>query len=126
MPEYVDSLILRVDNVDLDDVIVELNDTTDVSSTPVNTMNRRRVARGYKQKNTNFTLELKVEQIDDPRVPDWHVLAASRKRFTIVKTPNVGSVITYMKCIATKVADTTSAGDSSRSVSVLALERKSS
>lgn len=124
MSDYVQRVTLRALGVDLDDVIVSVSEKDDVPTKVVNTMNKKKTGRGYKQANSNYSLELDAEQINDPTVPDWHVLKDKRTRFVIVKTPDLGSPVSYIDCVVTSVSDNTSDGDSSRKVSVMALQRK--
>lgn len=124
MADYVNRITLRVGGVDLDDVIVSLSEKDSVPTKPVNTMNKRKTARGFKQANSNYSLDADCEQIFDPTVPNWHVLKDKRIRFTIVKTPDVGVPVTYGSCVVTDVQDSTSDGDSSQKVSIMALTRK--
>jgi hypothetical protein len=124
MADYVQRITLRVLGVDLDDVVVSCSEKDGVPTKTVNTMNKAKTARGFKQANSNYSLQLDAEQINDPTVPDWHVLKDKRTRFVIVKTPDVGVPVTYEQCVVTDVDDSTSDGDSSVKVSVLALRRK--
>lgn len=126
MADYVQRLTLRAFGVDLDDVIVSCSETDAVTTKVVNTMTKAKTGRGFKQGNSNYGLELDAEQINDPIVPNWHTLKDKRTRFVIVKTPDVGPVVTYEACVVTDVKDSTSDGDSSRKVTVIALRRKES
>jgi hypothetical protein len=123
--EYVDRIILRVGSVDLDDVILEFTESRKKSAKPVNTMNKERVAKGYKRGNRMFSGTMKVEEIDDDRIPDWDTLQEKNTKITIVKIPNVGKKITFYDLIVgDDLSDTYSDGDSSRTFSWLALRRK--
>ncbi|HLY95202.1 MAG TPA: hypothetical protein VKP14_10170 [Gaiellaceae bacterium] len=122
-PEYVEFISLRIGSQALDDVIVDVTESTDTPTKTVNTMNKRRRARGYKQGNTSFGLDVTAEQIVDPNIPDWETLVANRTEFSITKTPSAGPTVTYSRCRATSAQRKTSDGDGSYTVKVIALEK---
>lgn len=123
--EYCDQIILRYGSVDLDDVIVEFTESRKRTTKPVNTMNKARTAKGYKRGNRMFSGTMKVEEIDDPRIPDWDALQASGEKITIIKIPNVGKKVTFYDfVIGDDISDNYSDGDSSRTVAWQALRRK--
>lgn len=124
--QYIERCTLRVLGVDLDDVINSIEESSDRPTKVVNTMNKGRVGRGFKQGNNGYVLSLNAEQIFDPIVPDWHDMKDTGKVFSLVKVPSVGPSITYSGCKITSVKDSTSDGDSTRSISVTALRRRSS
>jgi hypothetical protein len=126
MANYVETIILQINGVDVDDVIVELTEDTDVPTKAVNTMNRARRPKGFKQGNLTFGLSLTVEESDNPKMPQWRAMLAQRTPFNIVKKPNVGKNVTWSGCRVTKVSGKNSDGDSGSTVSVMALDRKES
>lgn len=121
--EYVDSITLEIDGTKLDDVIVELSEKNERSVKAVNTLSRRRRAKGFKRGNNMYSLDLKVEPVDDDRVPSWHKLKEAGTLFSIRRTKNTGAVTTWSNCTVSSVSETESDGDSSMSVSVQALNR---
>jgi hypothetical protein len=123
--EYVDQIILRYNGIDLDDVIVEFSESRKKGAKPVSTMNKRRVAKGYKRSNRMFNGTMKVEEIDDPRVPDWDELQRLGTKIQIIKIPSVGKKVTFIDFIVGEdITDSYSDGDSSRTVSWMALDRR--
>lgn len=125
MAEYVDQIILRVDGVDLDDVIVEFTESRKKSTKPVNTMNKKRIAKGYKRGNRHFSGTMKVEEIDDPRIPDWDELQRTGKKIQVVKKPNVGKPVTFIDfVVGDDLSDNYSDGDSGRTLSWNSLDRR--
>jgi hypothetical protein len=124
MADYVERLVLRVNGVDLDDVINSVTETSERTTTPVNTMNKRRTARGFKQKNNMYSLEIDAERIVDPRVPDWHALKDAGANISVVTEPNIGPMVTYSGGKITRVVDGTSDGESSRRISAVFTTRK--
>lgn len=122
--EYVERVTLRIRGFDLDDVINTCTEKASVPTKPVNTMNKERAVRGFKQGNRAFGLELDAERIVDPRVPDWYDMLESGERFGIVVAPNVGKSISYLSCVVTDVTAAASDGDSSVKVSIMARRRK--
>lgn len=125
MGEYVSRVTLRVLGVDLDDVVVSISIKSSTPLKPVNTMNKKRRARGVKRANSNFGLDLDCERINDPTVPDWHVLRENKTPFALIETPDNGEkAVEFYPCYVTDCTDGASDGDSSRKVSVLALDRK--
>jgi hypothetical protein len=124
MAEYVERLVLRVNGVDLDDVINSVSERSTRPTKPVNTMNKERVARGFKQGNNMYSMEIDAERIVDARVPDWHALKDAGTLITVVSQPNIGPMVTYSGGKITDVSDATSDGDSSRKISVVFRRRK--
>lgn len=120
--QYVERMILRVDGVDLDDVINSVEEGGETNGKYVNVMNKRRRPRGIKQGNSTFDLNIEAERIDDPRIPDWYALMLARKTIQVVTEPNVGAAFTYTGRIVT-VKDTTSDGDSKRSIKMMCWDR---
>lgn len=120
---YCDTIALEIDGKVIDDQIIELTETDEVPTKAVNTMNRRRRASGYKSGNRTFSLSLKVEVASGPDAVDWHGLVSGRKEFTIRRTKSNEEVTTWSRCRATKVDESQSDGDSTGSVSVVALDR---
>jgi hypothetical protein len=120
---YQDTIILTVDGTDLDDVILEFTEGTEVPTRVVNTMNRKRRGTGYKSGNTTFNMSARVEVSDDPRIPPWHSWCDTRKEFRITKRPNVGKSVTFDRCRITKIDQTDQDGESTRTLTLLALER---
>lgn len=124
MADFVERLILRVNGVDLDDVIIAVSESSDRPTKPVNTMNKQRVARGFKQGNNMYALEIDAERIVDSRVPDWHALKDAGTKISVVTQPNIGPMVTYGEGKITSVKDATSDGDSSRKISAVFRTRK--
>lgn len=124
MADYIERSTVRVNGVDLDDLIMGVQEKSSRPTKPVNTMNKARVVRGFKQGNNQYSLEIDAERIVDPRVPDWHALKDSGTRINIIIEPNVGPAVTYGGVLITDVHDGTSDGDSSRKLSAVARTRK--
>lgn len=124
MSDYVERVLLRVNGVDLDDVINSVSEKGNRKTTPVNTMNKRRVVRGFKQGNNMYALEIDAERINDPRIPDWHALKDSGTRISVVLEPSIGKAVTYGGGLITDVTDTTSDGESGRKISAVFKTRK--
>ncbi len=120
--EFVERLVLRVQGVDLDDVINSVSEKASTPSKYVNTMNKRRRPKGVKQGNSTFSLDIDAERIVDPRVPDWHALMVNRTTCKVITAPNIGPAVTYTGRVV-DVQDTTSDGDSSRKISFMAWDR---
>ena len=123
MPTYVDSIILRVVGVDLDDVIVKVDEEISRSVKAVNTLNRKRRARGFKRANVIIKLTLEVEQIDDERAPNWHQMLVDGTEFDVIKKPNAGKTVYYTGCTVESISDSNQDGDSSRKISLAVLDR---
>jgi hypothetical protein len=87
-------------------------------------MNKERVAKGFKQGNNQYSLEIDAERIVDSRVPDWHALKDDGTVIKIIVRYNVGPSVTYGGCKITDVTDTTSDGDSTRKISIMARTRR--
>lgn len=122
--EYCDSIVLEVNGVALDDVIIELTEKSSNNLKVVNTMNRRRRGKGFKAGNDMFSLDLKVEPIEADGVPSWHSMKKSRTVFSIRRTKNNGEKpTTWGRCRISDISEGESDGDSTMSVSVLALDR---
>lgn len=121
---YIERAVLQVNGVDLDDVINDISEKSTRPTKPVNTMNKSRVARGFKQGNNQFSLTVNAERIVDARVPDWHTLKNNGTVIKITVRYNVGPSVSYGGCKITDVADDTSDGDSKRTISIVARTRK--
>lgn len=124
MADYVEQVILRVLGKDLDDVIISFSESSERPTKPVQTMNKARIARGFKQGNNMYSVEIDAERIVDPNVPDWHKLKDLGTKISMVSQPNIGPMVTYGEGKITKVVDATSDGDSSRKISVVFRTRK--
>lgn len=111
MAEYVEFILLSLLGRDLDDVVNSVTETLDRPTKPVNTMNRRRTARGFKQGNRSYQLEVNAEQIDDPNLPSWEQLWNDGTYFKLTKCPSVGKSVTWDKCKVTRVQNSNSDGD---------------
>ncbi len=122
--QFIERAVLQVDGVDLDDLIMSVTESSDRPTKPVNTMNKARVAKGFKQGNNQYGLEIDAERIVDSRVPDWHVLKDQGTPIKVVLRYNVGKPVTYAGGKITSVKDATSDGDSSRKISVVFRTRK--
>jgi len=121
---FVERAVVQVAGVDLDDLILEVAETSSKALKEVNTMNKGDVVKGFKRGNSKYSLSLKAERIVDSRVPDWHDLMQKGIKFKVVLRYNVGKAVTYGDCMVESVGDSTSEGDSSRSVSIRARTRK--
>jgi hypothetical protein len=88
-------------------------------------MNKRRRARGYKQGNDDFGFSMNCERIDPSQAGGltWEQMRDQRKRFTAKFRPSVGPSYSYRSCLVTSVKDSTSVGDSSQDVTVMALDK---
>lgn len=124
MADYVERVVLRVNGVDLDDVINSVAEKSSRPTKPVNTMNKARTARGFKQGNNMYSMEIDAERIVDARVPDWHALKDAGSTIAVVVQPNIGPMVTYGGGKITDVSDGTSDGDSTRKISVVFKTRK--
>ncbi len=122
--QFVERSVVQVNGVDLDDLINSITEKSTRPTKAVNTMNKARVAKGFKQGNNQYTLDLDAERIVDARVPDWHQLKDDGTIIKITIRPSVGKPVTYSGCKIVDVADATSDGDSSRKISVMARTRK--
>ncbi len=122
--QFVERSVVQVNGVDLDDLVLSVAEKSTRPTKAVNTMNKGRVAKGFKQGNNQYSLDMDVERIVDPRVPDWHTLKDDGTVIKITIRPNVGKPVTYGGCKIVDVGDNTSDGDSSRKVSVMARTRK--
>jgi hypothetical protein len=87
-------------------------------------MNRARVSQGYKRGNRTYELEIKAEDLDDPSLPNWEALKDSGLLFDVVKVPSAGPKVTYSGVTVTKVVSNAQDGDSTVTISALALTRK--
>lgn len=124
-PLFVERSIVQVNGVDLDDLINSVSESSTRSTKPVMTMNKARVAKGFKQGNNLYTLDIDAERIVDSRVPDWHALKDAGTIIKIVVRPNVGRAVTYSDCKVVEVSDSSSDGDSSQKLKIMARIRKS-
>jgi hypothetical protein len=126
MPEvqFIERSVVQVNGVDLDDLILEISEKSTRPTKAVNTMNKGRVAKGFKQGNNQYSLEISAERIVDTRIPDWHALKDAGTVIKIQVRYNVGASVTYDGCKITDVSDSTSDGDSTRKISVMARTRK--
>jgi len=123
-PQFVERSVVQVNGVDLDDLINSISETSTRATKPVMTMNKSRVAKGFKQGNNLYTLDLDAERIVDARVPDWHALKDAGTIIKITIRPNVGRPVTYSGCKIVEVSDSTSDGDSTRKLKVMARTRQ--
>jgi hypothetical protein len=121
---FIERSVVQVDGVDLDDLIISVAESSDRPTKPVNTMNKERVPKGFKQGNNQHSLEIDAERIVDARVPDWHQLKEDGTIIKISIRYNVGPSVTYGGCKITSVKDTTSDGDSTRKISIVARTRR--
>ena len=122
--QFVERSVVQVNGVDLDDLILGVTETGERVTNPVNTMNKQRVAKGFKQKNNMYELEVDAERIVDARVPDWHALKDAGTIIGIKLRYNIGRPVTYGGCKISKVLDTTTDGESTRKISIKARTRK--
>lgn len=122
MADYIDTIVLSLDGNDLDEVIMELEETDDAKLDTVQTINKTREGRGFKQSNDSYSLSLKCEPIHDPKLGSWNGLKRKRKEFTITKR-EAGATVTWSRCRVSKVVDNRSSGGSGQTVSVTALHR---
>jgi hypothetical protein len=123
-PQFVESSVVQVDGVDLDDLILTVAERAETTLKDVNTMNKASEVKGFKQGNVRYMLDIDAEPIVDLRVPDWHGLLKSKKYFKMTIRPNVGKPRSYFRCRVQSVADNTSEGDSSQKLSIRATRRK--
>lgn len=124
-PQFIERSVVQINGVDLDDLINSISETSTRATKPVMTMNKARVAKGFKQGNNLYTLDIDAERIVDARVPDWHALKDAGTIVKIQVRPNVGPAVTYGGCKIVEVTDSTSDGDSSRKLKVMARTRQS-
>lgn len=124
-PLFVERSVVQVNGVDLDDLINSVSESSTRATKPVMTMNKARVAKGFKQGNNLYTLDIDAERIVDTRVPDWHALKDAGTIIKIVVRPNVGRAVTYSGCKVVEVSDSSSDGDSSQKLKIMARVRKS-
>lgn len=124
-PLFVERSVVQVNGVDLDDLINSVSESSTRATKPVMTMNKARVAKGFKQGNNLYTLDIDAERIVDSRVPDWHALKDAGTIIKIVVRPNVGRAVTYSGCKVVEVSDSSSDGDSSQKLKIMARIRKS-
>lgn len=121
---FIERSVVQVNGVDLDDLIISVAEKSSRPTKPVNTMNKERVAKGFKQGNNQFALDIKAERIVDARVPDWHALKQSGATIKIIIRYNIGPSVTYGGCKITDVDDSTSDGDSTRDIKIMARTRR--
>lgn len=121
---FIERSVVQVNGVDLDDLILSVGEKSSRPTKPVNTMNKERVAKGFKQGNNQFSLDVKAERIVDVRVPDWHALKQNGTIIKITIRYNVGPSVTYGGCKITDVDDSTSDGDSTRDIKIMARTRR--
>lgn len=121
---FIERSVVQVNGVDLDDLILSVTEKSTRPTKPVNTMNKARVAKGFKQGNNQFALDFDAERIVDARVPDWHALKQSGTSIKIVVRYNIGPSVTYDGVKITDVTDATSDGDSTRKISAVARTRR--
>lgn len=122
--QFIERSVVQVNGVDLDDIILSVAEKSTRPTKAVNTMNKARVAKGFKQGNNQYQLEIDAERIVDARIPDWHALKQAGTVIKIIIRYNVGPSVTYDGCKITDVSDSTSDGDSTRKISVMARTRK--
>jgi len=121
---FIERSVVQVNGVDLDDLILSVGENSARPTKPVNTMNKERVAKGFKQGNNQFSLDIKAERIVDARVPDWHALKQAGTIIKITIRYNIGPSVTYGGCKITDVNDSTSDGDSTRDIKIVARTRR--
>lgn len=122
--QYIEHSTLQYNGIDLDDMINEVADTADANVKDVNTMNRSRTVRGFKQGNVRYTLRVKAERLVDARVPDWHDLMKRGSYFKLIIRFNIGKPRTYGSCRVVSVGDSVTEGDSSQDITIRARTRK--
>lgn len=123
-PLFVERSVVQVNGVDLDDLINSVSETSTRATKPVMTMNKARVAKGFKQGNNLYTLDIDAEQIVDSRVPDWHALKDAGTIIKITVRPNVGRAVSYGGCKVVEVTNSSSDGDSSQKLKIMARTRQ--
>lgn len=121
---FIERSVVQVNGVDLDDLIISVAEKSTRPTKAVNTMNKERVAKGFKQGNNQYSLDIDAERIVDARVPDWHALKNAGTIIKITIRYNVGPSVTYGGCKITDVSDTTSDGDSTRKIAIMARTRR--
>jgi hypothetical protein len=121
---FIERSVVQVNGVDLDDLIISVSEKSTRPTKAVNTMNKERVAKGFKQGNNQYSLDIDAERIVDSRVPDWHQLKDDGTVIKIIVRYNIGPSVTYGGCKITDVTDTTSDGDSTRKISIMARTRR--
>ncbi len=121
---YVDRITLTVAGRDLDDIIVEFSENRARKTSAVNTMNKSRVAKGFKRGNRMFSGTMRVEEIDDPSAPNWDDIMAKDLRLKVTKVPSAGKRVTFEELVVADISDQYSDGDSGRTLSWQALRRK--
>lgn len=121
---FIERSVVQVNGVDLDDLILSVSEKSTRPTKAVNTMNKERVAKGFKQGNNQFSLDIDAERIVDARVPDWHTLKQNGTIIKITIRYNIGPSVTYGGCKIVDVTDNTSDGDSSRKISIMARTRR--
>ena len=124
--EYVDYIRLQIGGRSLDDIIESVTETSGRAVKAVNTMNRARVAQGYKRGNRTYELEIKAEDLVDPSLPNWEALKDTGVLFDVVKVPSAGATVTYSGVTVSKVVRNAQDGDSTVTISAMALTRKES
>jgi hypothetical protein len=122
--QFIERSVVQVNGVDLDDLILSVGENSARPTKAVNTMNKAREAKGFKQANNQYSLDVKAERIVDARVPDWHALKQAGTIIKIVVRYNVGPSVTYGGCKITDVNDSTSDGDSTRDIKIVARTRR--
>lgn len=123
-PLFVERSVVQVNGVDLDDLINAVSESSTRATKPVMTMNKGRVAKGFKQGNNLYTLDIDAERIVDSRVPDWHKLKDDGTIIKITIRPNVGKPVSYGGCKVVEVSDSTSDGDSTQKLKIMARTRQ--
>lgn len=121
---FIERSVVQVDGVDLDDLILSVSEKSTRPTKPVNTMNKQRVAKGFKQGNNQYSLDIDAERIVDARVPDWHALKDAGTPIKITIRYNIGPSVTYGGVKITDVTDTTSDGESTRKIAAVARTRR--
>lgn len=120
---FIESSTLQVNGVDLDDMINEVSEQNAANLKDVNTMNKAGEVRGFKQGNIRRSISVKAERLVDPRVPDWHGLMEKKKYFKMIIRYNVGRAVTYSSCRVDSIAETSTEGDSSVTLTIRARRR---
>jgi hypothetical protein len=128
--EYVDIALLRVirksgGKIDCED-IVDFKPTVTTEKKVVNTMNRKRIARGYTASTTAITWEITVPLRKEKPEFDWRRAARENEVFDlVVEEADGGRRRTYVDCVANECSpEFQEAGETRMTVSGLALDEE--
>lgn len=126
--EYVDISLLRVvrsdgSRIDLEDV-VDFKPTVTTEKKVVNTMNRKRIARGYTAATTAITWEMTVPVRKGTPEFDWRKAARTNEVLQIiVEEGDGGKRRTFVDCVVNECSpEFSEAGETRMTVSGLALD----